>query len=102
MPRKQDRLPNNKLKYLRKKNNLKQSDVAELLHITQPNYCNFENNKINLNLDYAIKLARFYHVSIDYLLGLDHEEILISKEEFNHLQKLKEIVLNLEDKYMIR
>lgn len=102
MQKRQSEFKNNKLRYLRKKNNLKQSDVAELLHITQPNYSNFENNKVNLNLDYAIILSKFYHVSIDYLLGLDSDYILITKREFNQLQKLKNIVMNLEDKYNIR
>ena len=40
----------NKLKYYRKLNKLTQEDVANYLHINQPNYANIENNKVKLNL----------------------------------------------------
>lgn len=82
----------NKLKYLRLKNNLKQKDLCNLLKITQPNYSNFENGKIKLNLDYAIILSKFYDVTLDYLLKDDVDYIQIKKEDFKILQQAKEII----------
>ena len=85
----------NKIKYLRLKNNLKQKDLCDLLKITQPNYSNYENGKINLNKTYAQILARFYKVNISYIVNEENKKILISKEDFNTLIKGKEIIAKI-------
>ena len=58
-----------RLSELRKAKNLKQSDVADLLKITTRHYQEVEYGKINLSMTTLIKLANFYDVSIDYLVG---------------------------------
>ena len=58
-----------RLSELRKAKNLKQSDVADLLKITTRHYQEVEYGKINLSMTMLIKLANFYVVSIDYLVG---------------------------------
>lgn len=58
-----------RLSELRKAKNLKQSDVADLLKITTRHYQEVEYGKINLSMTMLIKLANFYDVSIDYLVG---------------------------------
>ena len=58
-----------RLSELRKAKNLKQSDVADLLKITTRHYQEVEYGKINLSMTTLIKLAHFYDVSIDYLVG---------------------------------
>ena len=88
----------NKLKYLRKKHHLKQSDVAKLLFITQPNYSKYENNQIPLNLEYAKILAEFYKVPITFLFDINDVSIKITIEELKVLSKAKEIIENLEQK----
>lgn len=88
----------NKLKTLRKKNNLKQSDICKLLHITQPNYSNYENNKIPLNMDYAKILANFYHVSLGYLVDDNEKNILITEQDFNKLKEARDIINKLDNK----
>ena len=39
------------------------------LHITQAAYSNYETGERAVPLEILIKLARFYNVSVDYLLG---------------------------------
>lgn len=57
------------LKDLRIKKGLKQSDIADYLEITQQAYQRYEYGTSEPNSDGYIKLADFYGVSVDYLLG---------------------------------
>lgn len=61
----------NRLKELRERKELFQSDVAKFLGISTPAYSYYEANKRNMPAETAIKLAKFFNVSVDYLLGLD-------------------------------
>ncbi len=58
----------NRLRELREDNDLLQREVAEHLGITQRNYSYFETCQTMLTEDILIKLADFYHTSIDYIL----------------------------------
>ena len=57
------------LRNLREDKDLKQTDIANLLCITQQTYSNYENAKSEIPLNHLIKLAEFYNVSTDYILG---------------------------------
>lgn len=60
-----------KLKELREENNLTQSQIADYLNIKQNTYSQYENEKRQLPIDVLIKLAKFYKISTDYILGLE-------------------------------
>ena len=90
----------NNLKYYRKLNNYKQKDIAEYLKITQPNYSNIENNKVKLNFEYAEMLSRLYKVNISNLINSDDNAINITKEDIKTIIQIKEIIINLERKYL--
>lgn len=59
-----------RLKELREDANLKQQTVADYLHVKQNTYSQYENGQRQLPVDILIKLAAFYCVSTDYILGL--------------------------------
>lgn len=61
----------NRLRELREKKGLFQSDIAKFLNITTPAYSFYETSKRNMPTETAIKLAQFFNVSVDYLLGAD-------------------------------
>ena len=61
----------NRLKQLREKKELFQSDVAKFLGISTPAYSYYEANKRNMPAETAIKLSKFFNVSVDYLLGIE-------------------------------
>lgn len=63
-----DRFPV-RLKELRKAKGMKQSDLADFLNLTTRHYQEIEYGKINLSMTTLIKLADYYNVSIDYLVG---------------------------------
>lgn len=59
-----------RLKDLREDSDIKQKDIAEYLHIKQNTYSQYENGQRQLPTDVLIRLAKYYNVSTDYLLGL--------------------------------
>ncbi|MGM9614199.1 MAG: helix-turn-helix domain-containing protein [Oscillospiraceae bacterium] len=54
---------------LREDNDYRQRELAQILNVSQNTYSQYENGVIDLTAENLIKLADFYHVSIDYLLG---------------------------------
>ncbi len=65
-----------RLRDLREDNDLTQAKTAELLGIRQTVYSRYERGFQNIPLEYLIKLADFYGVSTDYILGrTDNTEI---------------------------
>lgn len=60
-----------KLKELREENCYTQNQIAEYLNIKQNTYSQYENEKRQLPIDVLIKLAKFYKVTTDYILGLE-------------------------------
>lgn len=60
----------NRLKDLRTDADLRQQDVAEAIGITQRKYSYIETGVQQLTEEILLKLAKFYHTSTDYILGL--------------------------------
>ena len=58
-----------RLKKLRQQEKYTQKEIANFLNITQPAYQQFESGKKKINIETMQKLADFYNVSTDYLLG---------------------------------
>ena len=59
-----------RIRDLREDADLTQSDLAQLLHIRQSTYSQYENEHRQLPLEYLIALAKFYRTTTDYILGL--------------------------------
>ncbi len=55
---------------LRIDNDLTQQQVADILHCQREVYRRYESGVRELPLSYAIILAKYYNVSLDYLVGL--------------------------------
>ncbi|WP_139993648.1 helix-turn-helix domain-containing protein [Kurthia sp. Dielmo] len=58
-----------RLKYLRKEKKLTQNDMAELLGITRQGYAKYESGSGEPDIKAIDKLANFFNVTTDYLLG---------------------------------
>ena len=63
------RINQNRLKDLREDHDYTQQQVAEKIGITQRKYSYIETGVQQLTADVLVALARFYKVSVDYLLG---------------------------------
>ena len=58
-----------RLRDMREDADLKQKDIAEYLGIQQAVYSRYERGFQTIPLEYLIKLADYYGVSLDYLVG---------------------------------
>lgn len=57
------------IRNLREDRDVKQTELAKYLNVTQTTYSKYELGKINISIETLIKLADFYGVSLDYLVG---------------------------------
>ena len=65
---------NLRIRDLREDNDLTQKEIADLLLCDQSLYSKYERQERPLPLELAVKLAEYYHVSLDYLVGLTSEK----------------------------
>lgn len=59
---------------LREDADLKQEVIAKLLGTSQTQYSRWERGERDIPTEHVITLARFYKVSVDYLLGLTNNK----------------------------
>lgn len=57
------------IRNLREDNDKTQPEIADYLNIKQTTYSKYELGKINIPIEVFIKLADYYGVSLDYLVG---------------------------------
>ena len=62
-----------RIRDLREDRDLKQQQIADYLLCDQSLYSRYEREERQLPLYLAIRLAQYYHVSLDYLVGLTDE-----------------------------
>lgn len=62
-----------RIRNLRVDRGLTQREVAEVLHVKQNTYSQYEIGVLNYPLEVVIRLAEYYNVSVDYLAGLTDE-----------------------------
>lgn len=65
-----------RIRDLREDHDLKQKDLALYLSVDQSTYSDYENGRINIPVDMLIKIADYYKVSLDYLVGRSHRKEL--------------------------
>ena len=58
-----------RLRDIREDHNLNQTQVAQVLHISQTTYSRYESGVLDIPSAALITLASFYGTSVDYLLG---------------------------------
>lgn len=65
-----------RLRELRKERGLSRRELAEKLQIGEANIQRYEDGKSDAGTEIAIKIAQFFKVSTDYLLGINDEPAL--------------------------
>ena len=55
----------NNLRNIREDNDIKQKELDALLHVSQNTYSQYETGTISLTAEVLIKLADYYHCSVD-------------------------------------
>lgn len=79
-----------KIRQLRRNFNFSQVDLAAKLGVTKQCVSNWENDNILPSIDMLVKLAKFFNVSTDYLLGLSSSNVIdvsgLSDTEIAHIK----------------
>lgn len=82
----------NRLKKLRQQTGDTQEDVAKVIGVTRRGYQKMENEESQIKSDKAQKLAKYFGVSVGYLLGYEPES-----EQVSNYQKIKICFSNGEE-----
>lgn len=94
---------NETLRKLRESRHLQSADVANAIGMSRQGYNNYETGSRNPSLDTIVKLAKFYNVSTDYILGVSdlNDDSLITKNNIKmtdeKAEKLLQSFLQLPD-----
>lgn len=64
------------LKDIREDHDIRQRTLAQYLGISQNTYSQYENGVISISPEMLIKLADYFDVSVDYLLGRTNNKTL--------------------------
>ena len=65
-----------RIRDLREDRDLTQTQIAKIIKTTQQQYRKIETGKADITGVKLILLAKFYKVSVDYILGLSHNFII--------------------------
>lgn len=90
----------NRIRELRKLKDISGVDVAEYLGITPQYFYNIEKGKRSLSTEIASKLAEYFNVSVDYLLGRSvdqSESITLDIPEWASSKDIADFKKMLED-----
>ena len=70
-----------RIRDIREDNDLTQQQIAEILGTSQTMYARYERGANELPIRHLIRLAEYYRLSTDYLLGLTNEKETLSKRK---------------------
>ena len=80
------------IKSLRMSRGLNQVELAKIFNVTKQSVSNWENENIMPSVDMLVKIANYFGVSTDYLLGLTEKHALntdgLSELQIAHIQTL--------------
>ena len=60
---------NERIRDIREDNSFTQQNIADLLHIGQRTYADYESGKTRIPVESLLILAKYYDVSMDYITG---------------------------------
>lgn len=81
-----------KLKMLRKKNNLTQQQVTERLNVSKAVVSSYELSNRSPSFQTLVKIANIYNVTTDFLLGINKRKMIditnLTSEQADIIEKL--------------
>ena len=88
------------IKRLRQERGLSQVQLAKELYVTKQTVSNWENGNIVPSVEVLMKIARYFSVSTDYLLGLDNRRYIettgLTEQQVTHIQQIIEDIVGKE------
>lgn len=87
----------NIIKQLRTKNNLTQQELGKILGVEKSTISMYENNKSRPDDDIKSKIADYFNVTTDYLLGRSNNPNLTKEDENDVFKRFEELKDSLEN-----
>ncbi len=75
--------PGEKIRYLRLKNNLTSRELSKALNISESSISLYENGKRKPSIELIIKIADYFNVTTDFLLGVSDNSLTNPKNNLN-------------------
>jgi len=72
---------------LRKDHGMTQRELAELLLVSVKTVSSYENSRTSPDDASKVQIAKFFNISLDYLLGVTDEELLLDRSNVVVLPK---------------
>lgn len=89
---------NEQIRELRNIRGISQIQLANKLGVTKQSVSNWENDNILPSIEILVKIANFFEVSTDYLLGLDKKRTLdvenLTEIQISHIQLIVDDLRN--------
>ena len=89
---------NEQIRELRNIRGISQIQLANKLGVTKQSVSNWENDNILPSIEMLVKIANFFEVSTDYLLGLDKKRTLdvenLTEIQISHIQLIVDNLRN--------
>lgn len=63
-----------RIKALREEHDWKQTYVANMIHVAQTTYSDYEKGKIRIPIECLVSLAKLYNVDLNYIAGVSDEK----------------------------
>ena len=73
-----------RIRELREANDLGQKEIAKVIQTTQQQYSKIETGKADISAEKVILLAKFYNVSVDYILGISDDPRALFQDNINY------------------
>ena len=86
----------NRIRDLREDLDLRQIDVAQATGIDQKTLSNYETGKTNPDSHSIIKLADFFQVTTDYLLGVSNSDKKTNKDIAEKLDEIEKEINHIK------
>ena len=82
----------NNIRILRTARGISQVELAKALNVSKQSVSNWENDNILPSIEMLVKIAQFFSVSTDYMLGLDNKKLIdvegLTEEQISHIKMI--------------
>lgn len=86
------------LKTLRNQRGISQKALADIIMVSQQSINKYENHNVEPDIETLIKIADYFQVSLDYLVGRNFNSAILTKSDINMSREELLLAKNALDK----